>query len=124
MLGNRGLQANLEQVLWGERVDGRRLELVKAEDPAQWSSCHLLYVDHSFHSLITPVLSQVRGRPVLTIGDSEEFAQHGGMIGLVRRGGRLRTFINREALAGVGIRVSSKLLQLATLVTGGVAPLP
>ncbi|MBK1719507.1 YfiR family protein [Thiocystis violacea] len=121
--GNRGLLLNLERVLTAETLGGRTLELVAVgEDPARWEPCHLLYVDHGFQHLVPAMFEQLSGRPVLTVGDSETFASRGGMIGLVRRGGRLRTFINRAALARVGIRLSSKLLRLSTLILDKDAP--
>ncbi len=124
VLASRGLYDSLEQALAGEKVAGRALELVAADAPETWPDCHLLYVDLGFQARTGAVLNATRGKPVLTVGDSEAFAQRGGMIGLVRSGGRLRTFINREALASVGIRVSSKLLRLSTLVSEGAEQSP
>lgn len=104
-------------MLAGERVGGRSLELIAAEHPKHWSRCHLLYIDHGSESLRIQVMHATHGKPVLTVGDSEAFAYQGGMIGLVRKGGRLKTFINREALSAVDIHVSSKLLRISTIVS-------
>ncbi|WP_200329898.1 YfiR/HmsC family protein [Thiocystis violacea] len=111
------LQDDLREVLSGETVNGHPLELIVAEDRESWRRCHLLYIDHSAQPRLAQVLAATRGRPVLTVSDSEAFAREGGMIGLVRKGGRLRTFINRDAAMRAGIRISSKLLRIATLVS-------
>ncbi|NEV62441.1 YfiR family protein [Thiorhodococcus minor] len=116
VLANRALQANLRQVLDGERVDGRPFELLTDENPQRWSRCHLLYVDHGYQALAKRVLRQAKGRPVLTVSDAETFLYEGGAMALVRKSGRLRPFVNRSAVAAAGIRISSKLLRIATLV--------
>ena len=53
---------------------------------------------------------------MLTVGDTQDLVQAGGMVSLVREDGRLHPMINRETAARAGIQISSKLLRLATLV--------
>lgn len=118
VLGSQVLRTSLASALLDEHVGERPLQLVSAHDPPAWRRCHVLYLDGSVPQR-ERVLSAVRDTPVLTVGDSEAFARDGGMIGLVRRGGRLKAVINRDAALREGISISSKLLRLATLVSGG-----
>ncbi|NEV64304.1 YfiR family protein [Thiorhodococcus minor] len=117
VLGNQALHASLERALSGEQVAGRPLQLTDAKDPAQWRHCHVLYVDHRAAEPSQRVLAVVNEAPVLTVGDTEAWARDGGIVALVRKRGRLRPLINRTAASRARIRISSKLLRLATLVS-------
>ncbi|NEV63978.1 YfiR/HmsC family protein [Thiorhodococcus minor] len=124
VLGNAALSASLGQALVKERASGRPLRLADARGAAQWRRCHLLYIDHRAAELAPRVLAAVEGAPVLTVGDTEGLVQEGAMVSLVHLGGRLRPLINPAAAERVGIRISSKLLRIATLVSdsGGREP--
>lgn len=116
VLGNRVLYRTLAKLIKGESAQGHSLELTTAANAEDWSHCHLLYLDHSLGERIPEILTEVRGYPVLTIGDTKAFPREGGMIGLLRKGRRVRPTINTETVAVSGIRISSKLLGLANLM--------
>jgi hypothetical protein len=59
---------------------------------------------------------------VLTVGDTEGFAERGGIINLVKDGNRLSFEINPEAAQRAGLVMSSKLLFLGKIVKPGVRP--
>ncbi|NEX22856.1 YfiR family protein [Thiorhodococcus mannitoliphagus] len=117
VLGSQVLTGSLRSVLAEETLGQRQLRLIAAEDPSSWRRCHIIYLDDSASQGRSQVLNAVKGMPVLTVGDSEAFARSGGMIGLVRKGGKLRAVINREMAEREGIRISSKLLRLSILVS-------
>lgn len=116
VLGNRSLRRMLSKVIDGESVQGRALQLKTASETTDWSQCHLLYLDHSLGERVQQVLSEVQNHPVLTVGDTRAFPKNGGMIGLARKGRRVHPVINTNTAAESGIRMSSKLLRLATLI--------
>ena len=55
-------------------------------------------------------------RPQLWVSDDPGFALDGGMVELKRRGARMGLVVNVGALRSVGLKASSKLLQLAEVV--------
>jgi hypothetical protein len=61
-------------------------------------------------------LEKVKGKGVLTVGETEGFARDGGMIALVNSGDHIQIEVNLEAAQGAGIRISSRVLNLATIV--------
>lgn len=117
VLGNPELSLSLKRILAGEQVEGRPLQLVSAQEQTHWRRCHVLYLDHRAVESMPLVLAAVADAPVLTVGDTQELVQAGGILSLVREDGRLRTMINRTPAARAGIQISSKLLRLATLVS-------
>jgi hypothetical protein len=62
------------------------------------------------------VLDAVGTAHILTIGEGEDFATLGGMIGLLVEERRVRFDIDTRAVDAAGLRVSSKLLALTRIV--------
>ena len=61
------------------------------------------------------------GCSVLTVSDIDGFADAGGMIQLVREGGRVRFEVNLDSVRGADLTMSSKLLRLASVVHEGAS---
>lgn len=64
-------------------------------------------------------LVRLAGQPVLTVGGTDTFARDGGMIALVTRDRHVTFVVNLGAARRGGLQISSRLLQIATLVDGG-----
>jgi hypothetical protein len=62
------------------------------------------------------LLEQLRGRPVLTVGEGPEFARRGGMLGLVPQGSRIVFDANPAVIQASGLQLSAKVLKLARIV--------
>ncbi|WP_172649466.1 YfiR family protein [Thiolapillus brandeum] len=116
VLGGRVLRRTLARLLENETVKGRPLVLEPLETPIDASHCHLLYMDDTLADNEGQLITALENQPVLTVGASRNFPHNGGMIGLVRKGRRIRPLVNMKAVERSGIRISSKLLQLSTLL--------
>ncbi len=119
VMGNRRLARLLDETSSGERVKDRRILAMPVTPAADLESCHLLYLDRSLGSAWGSVLHSLGEAPILTVGDHEDFVAEGGMIGLLRKGRRIRPLIDPAGARRAGIRISSKLLRLADVVPGG-----
>ena len=62
-------------------------------------------------------MAAVRGRPILTVGDTEGFARSGGMIRFITERNIIRLRINMDESRAVGIAISSRLLRAADIVS-------
>ena len=80
------------------------------------SACDYLYVPESQNQFLEAIRAALDGLPVLTIGESSDFAIAGGMIGFVREGARLRYQINQDAIATAGLRLETVVLQHGELI--------
>jgi hypothetical protein len=65
---------------------------------------------------LAAILRETEGRPVLTIGDTDGFAQAGVILNLYTFDQRVRIEANTTAAARAGLRLSSQLLRLARIV--------
>jgi hypothetical protein len=113
-LVGRGPAADeVAQTLAGASAGGRALEIrrVGVGDTAGLSSCHVVFILDAERA--ETVVGSLQGRPVLTVGESEDFARKGGAIGFVRDGGTVKFEANAKAASRNGLTVSAKLLRVA-----------
>jgi len=86
------------------------------EDNQDLTVCHLLFIDASEEKNMSRILGVLEGAPVLTVADTEDFPDEGGMIALVPRRDKVRWIINRTPAERAGLRLSSQLLKIAVSV--------
>jgi hypothetical protein len=98
------------------KVGKRPIALLRLADHRDTSGCHLVFVGSSEKARLSRLLRALRDNNVLSVGDMEGFARRGGMVGLVLKGGKVRLEINRTAAREAGLRLSAKLLEVASAV--------
>jgi len=80
------------------------------------AQCHMLFISDEELDNLEDILAIINGLPVLTIGESETFAERGGIVNLPQVKGRIRIEINLKAAQNAGLKMSSKLLTLAKII--------
>jgi uncharacterized protein DUF4154 len=103
----------------GEEVGGRKLTVLRAGRLSDPAGCHVLFVSRSERKRLSEILPAVRDDPVLTVGDAEGFLEQGGIINFVLEGSKVRFEINQEAADRAGLKISAKLMRLASRVLPG-----
>ncbi len=106
------------RLLDGRTSDGRTIRVLRTGAADDLAQCSLLYLAGAPGSDVRKVLEKVKRRSVLTVGESEDFAHEGGMVALVNTVDHIRIEVNLEATQAAGIRISSRVLELATIVRG------
>jgi YfiR/HmsC-like len=90
--------------------------LVQGDNPQE---CQLLFLSSEEKPVrMQAWLDTLQDVPVLTVSDQEGFLDQGGMIALINDGGRLQFEVNLERVEHTGIKLSSKMLQIARDVRG------
>ena len=112
----------LEATVQGKSVGGRTIQVrpVKSQDEA--AQCHMLFFGSETPERLRPMLKAVRGSAILTVGDSEAFAREGGIVHFVMQDHHVRFAVNTDAAERAGLKISSKLLQLAIIVRDDQPP--
>jgi len=116
LMGAGPLQSALEESLAGKAIDGRSLvvrQIGRAEDAA---NCQVAFIGGDERKRLPALLEALNGAAVLTVADFEQFASRGGMIQLIKEENKFRFAVNVDAVNRHGLRVSSRLLQLAEVV--------
>ncbi|MGA9449655.1 MAG: YfiR family protein, partial [Candidatus Sulfotelmatobacter sp.] len=81
--------------------------------------CQVVFIDKDERKNVTVLMSGLPKTSVLTVGESDDFLQQGGIIRLFVEDRKIRFEINQEAAETANLRVSSRLLLLAKAVIGG-----
>ncbi|HEY9421241.1 MAG TPA: YfiR family protein [Thermoanaerobaculia bacterium] len=108
--------------LTSQEVAGRKLTVVRARDMEKLEGCHVLFISRSERGRLPEILSEVRDSPVLTVADTRGFLDDGGVINFTLEGSKVRFEISQEAADRARLKISSKLMRLATHVKGGPDP--
>jgi hypothetical protein len=100
----------------GKTVGNRVISVRYISDPADISNCQIVYLFSAESKNVKAALDMMKGHPILSVSDMNDFAYSGGMIELMKVGAKLRFAINRRAALDSSIRISSQLLKLARYV--------
>jgi hypothetical protein len=100
----------------GKRILNRNIMIKRVASYRNASGCDILFISESEEDHLAQIVSFLKGYPVLTIGDSEGFAEKGVMINFYMEGRTVRFEINPKAAARAGLRISSSLLRIAKIV--------
>jgi hypothetical protein len=105
----------LYEAVAGESYHGRQIQIQHFDQPGDIREVHLLFSSAANAPQVDQILAAVAGGKVLTVGETENFLAHGGMVALIAERNRVRLKINTSALRNTQLSVSSKLLQVAQL---------
>lgn len=109
----------LEMIQGGRVINGRPLALKRiiSEDEIK-KDCEILFIGASERHRIPAILEKVKGASILTVSESEDFLDRGGVIKLIRKERNIRLGINLNAAGQARLRISSNLLSVADVVKG------
>ena len=109
---------SLAKVVAGERIDTRSITVRSIQRPEDEAACDILFMDASTKDRLAGLLSIASGKPILTVSDTPDFLDRGGMIQLLLIGNRMRFAVDLRPTARSGIALSSELLKVAVTVRG------
>ena len=112
VVGESPSRSAIEQEINGKTAHGRRLGIKRFPSFRSITYCHILFVSSSQDDNLSQILAAA-GPTVLTVGETEQFAQMGGIITFSVVDSKLRFEINHTAAKQRGLRISAKLLSLA-----------
>jgi hypothetical protein len=115
-VGEGPMGETLQKVLDGKTSEARPIRVILSPSDEQLQRCNILYIAQSSPKKIRAAVDKVRNKDVLTIGDSDSFARNGGMVGLVRTGDQVQIQVNLEASEEAHLKISSRVLNLSTIV--------
>jgi hypothetical protein len=116
VLGDDQFYAVLSRAAAGQSVQGRSVTVRAINQVRDAQDAHLIFIAGSQARNLPAILRDVDGRAVVTVGDTEGYAQAGVMLNLYTFDQRVRIEANATAAARAGVRLSSQLLRLARIV--------
>lgn len=113
ILGENPFGDDLERTIRDKTVNNRPFTIKEIRSLPEATNCHILFISTSEKKRLSEIFESLRGATVLTVGETERFVETGGMINLVKEADKIRFQINDGAAKGAGLKISSKLLNLA-----------
>src|SRR5664280_796736 len=114
ILGENPFRDDLEPTIRDKTINNRPLVIKEFRSPAEATNCHILFISTSEKQRLPEILKSLHGTSVLTVGETDRFTETGGMINFVAEGNKIRFQINDAVAKGAGLKISSKLLSLAS----------
>ena len=106
----------LDEVIREKAINNRELQTRRINDLGQLKACQLVYVSQKEEGQLPEILNNLKGASALVVGESADFAEHGGAVQFFLENNKLRFAINVDAIQRARLQASSKLLALARIV--------
>jgi len=103
----------LEEAVQDKTINDRSVMVQHIATMEELRKCHIIFVCRSESDRLGPILAEVRGDNVLTVGETDKFISKGGMINFVMVGDKVRFQINDSAARRAGLKISSQLSSVA-----------
>ena len=114
VLGDAPLGDVLEKIVVGRLSQGRPVVVRRCSRVEDLAGCHVAFLRQSDRRRQLEILAAVRGRPVLTVCDSDTFFGLGVAIKLfIRADNSVGFWVNRLVAEQSGIKIGSRMLQCA-----------
>jgi hypothetical protein len=100
----------------GKSAGGKILAVKRIKSAQEIRKCRILFISSPEKDRLDSILTSAQGLNVLTVGDTEGYAERGVIINFYKEQNRIRFEINKDAAERSGLKISSKLFSLAKIV--------
>jgi hypothetical protein len=113
-LGGNPFGDALERALKNKTLNNRPLVFKEFTTAEQATNCHVLFINSAEKARFPEILKTLRSSSVLTVSESDDFIAAGGMINFFPEGNKVRFQINDQAVKAGRLKLSAKLMSLAS----------
>ena len=118
ILGENPFGDVLEETVRGKSLNNHPLAVRTFRSVAESTNCHVLFISASEADRLPAILARLKGRSILTVGDTKDFVARDGIVGFTVDHKRLKLRVNLAAADAAKLTISSKLLRQADVVRG------
>jgi hypothetical protein len=116
ILGKDPFGSFLDETVRGEKVRGRAFRVDRYRRVDDVKDCQILFISRSEAKRLDGILSALKGRPILTVSNGDDFERPGGIIRFILDESKIRLSVDLEAAQAARLTFSSKLLRSAEIV--------
>jgi YfiR/HmsC-like len=116
VLGKDPFGPILDNTLKAKKIGVREIIIERYASIAGIRSPHVLFVANSELANLADIVDACKGKPILLVGDMEDFAQKGGVVNFYIEKANVRFAINIETAKKAQLQISSQLLKLAKVL--------
>ncbi len=121
VLGDNPFGDNLEKTVQAHK-GGRPVQVRHVQTPAEAAQCHVVFISMRETDNEAAWLAALSGKPILTVGESTESLNRGGIVEFVKQGATLRFDVHWRHMETVGLKISSGMLKHARKVADPPGP--
>jgi hypothetical protein len=115
MIGDDSLAGALDKAMENKTAGTRPIVVKHFATLDDLGPCHLLFVPSSQDSNLAALFDKIKGKPILTVGESDAFMPAGGTMHLFLEDGKMRFEVNSDAFDANKLHPSAKLMSLARI---------
>jgi len=115
-LGENSFDTTLRKIFSTRKIRDKKVVVRRISGMEEIADCHLLFISNISKEKLQTVLSSIKGRPILTVSDTESFATSGVLINFYVLNNKLRFEINERAVRESKLTFSYLLMQIARIV--------
>jgi len=115
VIGDDPFGPALQQVMCGKCIQGHPITVKHLDSPSEIPGCHLLFVPATEDDHLDDIFNAIGNQPILTVGETSKFLWDGGIIQFLIEDGKIRFEICPDAADKAGLRLSSRLMNLAKI---------
>lgn len=116
VFGDFSFGTSLAESTRGALFQERRVEIRWVRKPQELAACQIVFVSRSEKKDYNRALDAVRGRMILTVGETPDFLDAGGMLSFSGQQSTIQFDVNLGAAKAAQLKISSRLLALARRV--------
>ncbi len=117
VIGNPQFTDLLNNIYQDQKIQGKKVIVQNLSNIEEAKNAHLLFISGNTDGSLEDILKYAKNLPVLTVSDSDGFAERGVMINFfMSKKQKIRFEINEQAIKNSELRISYKLLSVAKLV--------
>lgn len=116
VIGDSPLTNTLAIVLANKTIKSKIVQIHHVLQPQHIGPCHILFIAEDKKNDIDRIIRETEKKPILTVGDTKGFAEHGVCINFYRQDDKIRFEINESSIAKSPLHASHLLLRQAKIV--------
>lgn len=114
IVGGGGKERTIDHALQNSFIGARPLKIITTSSVEDLGKAHMVFFLESYKNPDLPrTLAQLKGKPVITVGEEKNFITLGGDINFVQKGTKIKFQINSGSTEKADLKISSRLLMLA-----------
>jgi len=116
VLGKTDVLIPLENIAEKRQVNKKKIKITQYKFLPENLNCNILFISSSQTKNLSLILEKVKGKSILTIGDTEGFAKRGVVLNFIIDNGNVKFEINSDVLDHTDLKMSSQLLKLSNFI--------
>lgn len=118
VIGDDPFDGNLDKFYKKTSIKNKKVDIHYYSSPDQIKPCNILFISESKHDEIESILKSLKSDSILTMADTDGYAEKGVMINFIIKEDKIRFEINESSIKQSKLKVSHLLLRQATVVNG------